>query len=622
MTAMQVALRMRTHRWRAYGAGVAFALVALLLRLLLLPHLHGYPFVTFLPAVVVVAFFAGMGPGMVCAGLSAIFAARVFAQVDAPATFGANLPVAIILFGLISALIAFLIDFSVNAYSRLEVLQAERRAELERQIESRTVERDRLWSLSQDPFLITDRQGVWLAASPAWERILGWPLENLIGHDSGGILHPEDRDRTRCERDFVFSGGVSVRFQTRYRALDGSYRWFSWNAVAEDDRLYCVARDVTAVRASAREMEQTQEALIQTQKIEAMGKVTGGVAHDFNNLLTPILGGLDMLKRNGMPDSRIERLVDGALQAAERARILVQRLLAFARRQPLHIAPIDFTALVESLRELLGSTLGPRIGLTIDLPPALLVRADAAQLEMALLNLAVNAHDAMPEGGEMTLSASPIRLAGKGTGLAAGDYARITVADTGVGMDAKVLEQAIEPFYSTKGIGRGTGLGLSMVHGLMGQLGGAMNIESTPGKGTRIHLWLPIADALPDTRATAGAPADLQHTGSALLVDDEDLVRASVAAMLANLGYDVIQAGNGDEALKLVNQHGRFDLIVADHLMPGMTGTELAAEVKRMEPGQRVIIISGYSDLDQIAPGLPRLCKPFRQDELAGVIEA
>jgi PAS domain S-box-containing protein len=622
MTAMGLARRMRRRPWLGYPLGLLLALAGLGARQAFFPGLMGYPFIPFLPMIVIAAFLAGFGPAMLCTAASVLLARYFLISPAGSFNLEGGIAIAAGLFVAAVAMIVLALEYSVRAFLRLELLEARRRRDLERQMAARTQERDRLWSLSQDPFLITDRDGVWLAASPAWERILGWPLDELVGKTSAAILYPDDRQATEREREYNFGGGASFRFQNRYRAADGHYRWLSWTAVAEGDRLYCVARDVTQMRETARQLEQTQEALVQSQKIEAMGKVTGGVAHDFNNLLTPILGGLDLLQRRGLPDAKAEQLVGGALQAAERARTLVQRLLAFARRQPLQVVPVDLARCIESLRELVESTLGPRIDLQVTIPQALPhVLADAAQLEMAVLNLAVNARDAMPDGGSLTISAAPLRLAGGREGLPDGHYVRLTVADTGIGMSPQVLERAIEPFYSTKGVGRGTGLGLSMVHGLMGQLGGALRIESTPGEGTRIHLWMRAAEESERPAAKSAQTDEARGSaGTALLVDDEEVVRTSVAAMLADLGYQVVEADSAAAALARLDGGERFDLIVTDHLMAGMTGTELARAIRRREPDQKIVIISGYSELDEIASDFPRLAKPFKQDDLGRLL--
>ncbi len=368
---------------------------------------------------------------------------------------------------------------------------------------------------------------------------------------------------------------------------------------------------------------QAEEALRESQKLEAMGQLTGGVAHDFNNLLTPIIGSLDMLQRNAVGTEREQRLIDGALKSAERAKTLVQRLLAFARRQPLQPRAVDVAALVDGMGNLIASTTGPQIKVITetaeDLPSA---KADPNQLEMALLNLSVNARDAMPDGGTLRITVSCETLgAMHKVQLPAGDYIRLSVADTGIGMDEAVIARAVEPFFSTKGIGKGTGLGLSMVHGLASQLGGALTISSKPGIGTNVDLWLPVsADAAVTEERRAAPIVETGHKGVALLVDDEELVRASTAHMLTELGYRVVEARTADEALELAEAEPTLDLLVTDYLMPGTNGADLARAIVLRRPGLPVLIISGYADADGIAPDLPRLTKPFRQDELAAKI--
>jgi PAS domain S-box-containing protein len=393
--------------------------------------------------------------------------------------------------------------------------------------------------------------------------------------------------------------------------------------------------DITARKAAERDLRQLNEtleqriaealaerakvedALRQSQKLESMGQLTGGVAHDFNNLLTPIVASLDMLQRRVVGDARTQRLVGGALQAAERARILVQRLLAFARRQPLQPTAVDLKALIEDMANLVGSTLGPRVRLTLDLEEGLpRVRADQNQLEMAILNLAVNARDAMPDGGAMTIAASDQDVSEHNRfKLEKGRYVSLCVTDTGIGMDEATLARAIEPFFSTKGIGRGTGLGLSMVHGLAAQLGGALALQSKPGEGTTIKLWLPIMDSKPEAAAPDPQPV-LVGTGLVLLIDDEDLVRASTNDMLADLGFEVIEAQSAEEALALLDRGVKPDLVITDHLMPGMTGTELARTLARRDDAPPVLLISGYAELDGVGSGFVRLTKPFRQSDL------
>jgi CheY-like chemotaxis protein/two-component sensor histidine kinase len=310
------------------------------------------------------------------------------------------------------------------------------------------------------------------------------------------------------------------------------------------------------------------------------------------------------------------------LTSAERAKTLVQRLLAFARRQPLQPSAVDIAALVEGMADLVDSTSGPQVKVRMevseDLPAAV---ADANQLEMALLNLAVNARDAMPEGGTLTISAAAEAVGSDHPcKLEPGRYVRLSVADTGVGMEPDVLARAVEPFFSTKGVGRGTGLGLSMVHGLAQQLGGILTIASKPGLGTRIDLWLPASETAAETAERPAAALLPSGEGTALLVDDEELVRMSTADMLGDLGYKVVDVASAEEALKAIAGGLAIDLLISDHLMPGMNGTDLVREIRARRPGLPALLVSGYAEGDGIAPDLPRLTKPFRQADLAASI--
>ncbi|RXH16772.1 response regulator [Bradyrhizobium guangzhouense] len=399
-----------------------------------------------------------------------------------------------------------------------------------------------------------------------------------------------------------------MKFET-LRAPDGTRIGAFLTGIDVTDRLEEQAR-----------LAQAEEALRQAQKMEAMGQLTGGVAHDFNNLLTPIVGLLDMFQRKGIGGEREHRLIAGAAQAAERAKTLVQRLLAFARRQPLQAVPVDIGRLVADMGELISSTTGPQIQVTVDTPEGLPeAMADPNQIEMAILNLSVNARDAMPEGGKLRISAKARTLEhAHGSDLVPGTYVCISVADTGIGMDEETLAHAVEPFFSTKGIGQGTGLGLSMVHGLASQLGGALTIKSTVGAGTTVELWLPVSHAA--AGAIDAVPrANLRPlpTGTALLVDDEPLVRMSTAEMLRELGYWVVEASSAEDALQRVKDGLRPNLLITDHLMPGMSGTDLGLALRNQYPELQILVVSGYANNEGITPDLSRLTKPFRSDELA-----
>jgi len=473
----------------------------------------------------------------------------------------------------------------------------------------------------------------------------GYEVGTLHGAEWAQTVHPDDRPRAVAAWAHAVATGELYRIQFRIRRADGNYRSFLVKAdpvrsaggciehwvgidtdVDDEKRLGAELVSLNAtleqqVSDRTRELMTSEAALRQAQKMEAMGQLTGGVAHDFNNLLTPIIGSLDMLVRRGVGSERERRLIDGALQSADRAKTLVQRLLAFARRQPLQAVPVDLGALVDGMAALIGSTVGPGIDVHVylapDLPP---VNADANQLEMAILNLGVNARDAMPDGGTLTIAAARESVtAGHRSGLKLGHYVCLSVADTGSGMDEVTQARAVEPFFSTKGIGKGTGLGLSMVHGLIAQLGGGLTIVSEPGRGTAVELWLPVSLGLVEDGEVAIqlACGPVVSRGRVLLVDDEELVRLATADMLSDLGYDVVEARSAEQALDLIVDGSDFDLIVTDHLMPGMNGVELARHIRIERPALPILIVSGYAEAEGIAPDLPRLTKPFRAAELA-----
>lgn len=491
---------------------------------------------------------------------------------------------------------------------------------LEEQVAIRSAERDRLWNLSQDMLARAGYDGMISAASPAWTRVLGWSEGELLSRGYVNFMHPDDEPHTSAAIAQMAATRRPTRFENRIATRTGGWKHIEWTVAPEADGLNFVAvgRDLTEAKEREADLEIARDALRQSQKMEAMGSLTGGVAHDFNNLLTPIIGSLDMLVRKGVGTDRERRLIEGALQSAERAKMLVQRLLAFARRQPLQPTGVDVAKVIDSMTGLIASTLGPTIAVRValdDLPPA---HADLNQLEMALLNLAVNARDAMPDGGTLTIAAARQNVrSGEIAGLARGHYIRLRVGDTGCGMDQDTLRRAIEPFFSTKGVGKGTGLGLSMVHGLTAQLGGGLTIDSTPGIGTTICLWLPVSTIAPcDEERLADSHPFPARLGTALLIDDEDLVRMSTAHMLADLSYHVVEAASAEEALRLIDEGLAPDVLITDHLMPGMSGADLARRLRLSHPALPVLIVSGYADEDGVDADIPRLTKPFRNAEL------
>ena len=475
-----------------------------------------------------------------------------------------------------------------------------------------------------------------------WYDYTGVPPGSTDGEAWNGLFHPDDQARSWETWQRSLETGEPYHIEYRLRHRSGEYRWTLGRAHPVRDargtiiRWYGTCTEIDAeVRARetlarSREMLQAEveeavkareEALArlhEAQKLETIGQLTGGVAHDFNNLLTPIMGSLDLLRRRLGDDPRALRLIDGGLQAAGRAATLVQRLLAFARRQDLQPRTVDIATLLEGMRDLITRSIGPTIEVSIeteaDLPPA---RIDPNQFELAVLNLAVNGRDAMPSGGKLRIVADTAEI-GEAGPLAPGRYVRVAVVDSGVGMDAATLARAVEPFYSTKGLGKGTGLGLSMVHGLAAQSGGTLELSSKPGQGTRAEMWLPTGSGEAETEADPvreATPAARPWT--ILAVDDEELVRVGTADLLRDLGYRVIMASSGPDALRLLRD-AEVDLLLTDYLMPGMNGVELVYEAQKFDPDLPALLVTGYSDIAD-GPGLelPRLTKPFRQTDLA-----
>ena len=464
----------------------------------------------------------------------------------------------------------------------------------------------------------------WLDEQPEWSD---FPFV-LLTRRGGGLERNPEASRhldvlgnvTFLERPFHPTTFVSLAksaLRGRRRQYEARARLEELNELAAD--LEQRVEERTAEREAA--MAQLHEA----QKLETLGQLTGGVAHDFNNLLTPITGALDLLHRKyGHADERSERLLSNALQAADRAKTLLQRLLGFARRQSLQTQPVDISALLGGMRDLISSSVGPTIDLRLrhepDLPSAVI---DPNQLELAILNLCVNARDAMPDGGPLTILAEELAIGpGSSPRLKPGLYVRLSVIDAGSGMDSETLARAVEPFYSTKEVGRGTGLGLSMVHGLAAQLGGALELTSAPGEGTRVDLYLPVADdiAPAERRPASDAVPAIGRRLRVLLIDDEELVRTATAEMIRDLGHSVVEASGGAEALAQLDRRLGVDVVVTDYKMPGIDGGELARRIAQTHPHTPVLLITGYAGPADQLMDLPRLAKPFGQAEIAAAL--
>ncbi|MGO7213324.1 response regulator [Rhizobium ruizarguesonis] len=513
--------------------------------------------------------------------------------------------------------------------------------------------------------LAAGRLGAWelelssmaLSASATCKAIFGRkPDDDVTRDDLIASIHPDDRPLVLARLRQTIDTGRDYSIEHRTIWPDGSLHWTEVHAQLYSDRygsarkLVGVCSDTTVrktieenlrrlnenleerVRERTKEVnaahqtlleevaqrERAEEQLRQSQKMEAIGQLTGGVAHDFNNLLMVVLGNLELLGKHVGGDAKATRLVEGAIQGARRGAALTQRLLAFARQQDLQVKPVDLAELVSGMNDLLRRSVGSSISiktiLPATLPPALV---DANQLELALLNLAVNARDAMPGGGTLSISLREEQVAGDAA-LGKGAYLVLAVADGGTGMDAETLKKAVDPFFSTKELGKGTGLGLSMIHGLAVQLNGALRLTSELGVGTTAELWLPATERRPERPAEAELPVPQAASRlKILLVDDDALIAMSSVDMLEDLGHEVVEANSGSQALELISgQH--FDLVITDYSMPGMTGAQLAQAARNIHPALPIVLATGYADLPAGTDiDLPRLGKPYNQAQLA-----
>lgn len=446
-----------------------------------------------------------------------------------------------------------------------------------------------------------------------------WPDGSIHGAEVRAQLH---RDRAGRPLKLV---GVSSEITERLRAEEQQRHLNEMLEARVTERTRELEEAHSLVLAEVGHRERAEEQLRQAQKMEAIGQLTGGVAHDFNNLLMAVLGNLELLRKHVAGDAKATRLIDGALQGAKRGASLTQRLLAFARRQDLQVGPVNLAKLVNEMKDLLQRSVGSRIAVEVHAPEHLpQVSADANQVELALLNLVVNARDAMPNGGTIRIELDEAEQPAQPDPLAPGRYVVLSVIDQGHGMDPETLQKAIEPFFSTKELGKGTGLGLSMVHGLALQLNGWLKLQSMPNMGTTADLWIPVSTAGVAEHEQAALVGDSQHHAGPkriLLVDDDVLIAMSSADMLSDLGHDVVEAHSGKEALALIDGGSIFDLLITDYSMPGMTGAELAKAVRERLPDLPILLASGYADLPSgVELDAARLAKPYSQDQLAHIL--
>jgi len=513
----------------------------------------------------------------------------------------------------------------------------ERKFAAEKLLESQEQFRRLVEGVRDYAIYMLDMQGRVTSWNPGAQRIKGYAPSEIIGQHFSRFYTIEDRQKgvpqtgleTAAREGRFEKEGWRVRKDgTRFRAN------VVIDAIRDDHGELIgfakVTRDITAPYEAQQALQRAQQTLFQAQKLDSIGQLTGGIAHDFNNLLTAVGASLELLRKYLTDHPRARLLLENALQGVERGATLTQRMLAFARRQELELRSVDLTALIGGMSELLERSIGPSISIVTRLPAGLPpVRTDANQLEAAILNLAVNARDAMPHGGSIIISAQAESLVeGNRTGALPGDYVRLSLADTGQGMDEATLARAVEPFFTTKGIGKGTGLGLAMVHGVAEQSGGKLQLESELGMGTKASLWLQLAGAEQDKpteeKLTAKIPSfDAVERPIILVVDDDTLVRVSTCAMLDDVGYTVVEACDAFRALEIIASPSSISLLLTDQAMPGMTGLQLTKAARKLRPELPVILASGFAELPKEAEGiLRRLTKPYRLADLLEAVEA
>jgi len=477
---------------------------------------------------------------------------------------------------------------------------------------------------------LLDPSGIVTTWNPGAQRFKGYKADEIIGQHFSRFYTEEDR-----------KAGVPTRaLETAKR--EGKFEAEGWRVRMDGSRFWAyvvidpirspsgeiigfakITRDLTERRAAEAKLEKAREISLQSQKLEAIGQLTGGIAHDFNNLLTAVLGSLELLRKRLPNDPKSTALLENAVQGAQRGTTLTKRMLAFARNYELNKETVGVPELVRGMTDLLQRSLGPSFNLETRFPLSLKpVEVDANQLELALLNLTLNARDAMPDGGDIILAAREESAAAGHNGLEAGAYIRVSVIDTGEGMDEDTLRRATEPFFTTKGVGKGTGLGLSMVHGFAEQSGGRLILYSRKAKGTTAELWLQVAKAsVQPVAPTKAVPAKSFRPITVLAVDDDALVLMNTVAMLEDLGHTVFEAYSGKEALEILRREDSIDLVVTDQAMPKMTGTELAKVIRSEWPDILILLATGYADLgprDEI--GLRKLTKPYLPHDLAAAI--
>jgi two-component system, cell cycle sensor histidine kinase and response regulator CckA len=495
-------------------------------------------------------------------------------------------------------------------------------------------DRDRFFTVSLDMLCLADFSGFFKRLNPAWEKALGYTNEELMSKSYIHFVHPDDREKTINLGKRVLDGESIQTFENRYICKDGSIRWLLWSLTSfpEQQLIYAVAHDITERKRGEQEWKKAEENLRQAQKMDAIGRLAGGVAHDFNNLMTAVIGYSEMALRKAEPASPIADDILEIKKAGERAASLTSQLLAFGRKQMLQPKILNFNSVLENIHKMLRRLIGEHIDIAV-IPDANLglVKADPGQIEQVIVNLAVNARDAMPEGGKLTLETTNVHISNEYAfnqlEVTPGYYVMFAMTDTGCGMDVKTMAKIFEPFYTTKEMGKGIGLGLSMVYGIIKQSGGHIAVYSEPGIGTTVKLYLPRVDEEPSAPVLeVETPSPKKGNKTILLVEDEKVVRDLTAKILRDLNYVVLVAANGNEALELADNHiKKIALVISDLVMPQMGGKELTEKLRLLKPGLKMILMSGYTEKAIFHQGglgsnIVFLQKPFSYDALAAKV--
>ncbi|WP_292043951.1 hybrid sensor histidine kinase/response regulator [Massilia sp. UBA6681] len=505
------------------------------------------------------------------------------------------------------------------------------------QVAERTAERDQLWKLSQDMLARANFEGTMSAVSPAWTQVLGWSEAELLARPYASLMHPEDMPPTLEAIGRMAETHQPARFENRIATRDGGWKHIEWTVAPELDgeNFVAIGRDLSLNKAREAELEQARQSLRQSQKMEAVGQLTGGLAHDFNNLLASISGGLQVLKlklHRGQV-AGLERYIEIGESSVRRAASLTQRLLAFSRRQTLDPKPVDINRLIAGMEELVRHSVGPMIELEVlGAHDLWLTKVDPSQLENALLNLCINARDAMmPDGGKLTLVTANEWIDERDArgDMPPGQYISLRVSDTGTGMPPEVVARIFDPFYTTKPLGEGTGLGLSMVYGFVRQSGGQVRVRSEPGHGTSMCLYVPRYCGAAQAEAKADVPPPSSGQGETIvLIEDEHALRAIVEEVLREAGYRVLTAQDGPTGLQILNSDTRVDLLVTDVGLPGgLNGRQVADAARLQRPGLKVLFVTGYADTaavgnGRLAAGMEVITKPFEITALTYKVRA